>query len=69
MSNGEVLLETGARVNQVDEEGTVTLFCYSLDHLFSFNVDSDRAREWGTKLGTFVTLRVTEETLEGKAKR
>lgn len=56
------LLRTGARINQVDEEGEVTVFCYSLGRSFSFRVDgNEEARRWGALLGKGITVQILDE--------
>lgn len=55
----EILL-TGARVNKVDEEGEVSLYCFSLDRWFSFRVDPTEATRWGALLGKALVIRVYE---------
>jgi hypothetical protein len=56
------LLRTGARVNSVDEEGEVSLFCYSLGRSFAFR-SGDVAR-WGALIGKPITIEVSDEAYE-----
>lgn len=54
------LLTTGARVNRVDEEGEVELFCYSLHRTFAFRVDVKEAARWGALLGRAITITIVD---------
>lgn len=55
------LLITGARVNRVDEEGEVDLFCFSLQRTFAFRVAPGEAAKWGALLGKALTISVHDE--------
>lgn len=65
LPDNAALLETGARVTSVNEEGDVALFCYSLARTFSFTVETKDVKAWAARIGDFVTIRVTAEKLEG----
>ena len=54
----------GARVNSVDEEGEVTLYLYSARRTFSFRADYGEHKDWGARLGDYVTITVTEGKYE-----
>ncbi len=53
-----ILKATGARVNHVDEEGEVSVFCYSIGRSYSFRVPPDEAKAWGALLGEYVTVQI-----------
>jgi hypothetical protein len=58
------LMRTGGRVSMVTEEGHVTVYCYSLQKTFEFQVvPCAGARAWGAMLGQYVTLTITDEKL------
>ncbi len=57
----KALLSTGARVNRVDEEGEVELFCYALERTFAFRVAPAEASGWGAIIGRVLRVEVLDD--------
>lgn len=53
-----VLKATGGRVLRVHEEGEVGIFLYSWDDTFTFRVGPEAVKDWGARIGDFVTLQI-----------
>lgn len=62
------LLVAGARVNQVDEEGEVTVFSYTLGRSFHFHVAHNQAQAWGALLGKNITIEIIDEEFKQQPK-